>query len=216
MGKGRKHKPIEMGVRFGRLTVAGFLGTRNGFAFYRCQCDCGNIPEVQASLLRRGATTSCGCYRLERIREARAKNRIVPDSPRDPIVAVWRSIVFRCCNPKSPAYQRYGGRGITVCKRWQKSVQAFLKDMGPRPTPRHTVERIVNGKGYSPGNCRWATRKEQARNRPSRNVYLTCDGRTMLMVEWAEELGVKLGTLHARKKMGWADEKIVRTPVRSG
>lgn len=205
-----KHKQIEAGTVFGRLTVARYAG----HTLYECRCECGKTTTVFGRDLRSGNTTSCGCYRLERIREGNARKRIIPDSPQDPVVAVWRGIIHRCTNPKSPAYPRYGGRGIKVCKRWRESVWAFLEDMGPRPTPAHTVERIDGARGYEPGNCRWATRKEQARNRPERNVRLTCQGRTMLMVEWAEETGIPLGTLHARLKRGWPEERAILTPVR--
>lgn len=206
-----------MGATFGRLVVLEYVGEIAGRqAGYRCRCECGREVVTAASRLRRGVTTSCGCYRAERILAARAKKRILPDSPQDPVVAVWRSIVFRCINPKSPAYPRYGGRGVTVCERWRRSVHAFLEDMGPRPTPKHTVERVDNDGNYEPGNCRWATRKEQGRNKPGQNVRLTCGGRTKLLTEWAEETGMSVQTLWARLKRGWDHEKALTTPVRKG
>jgi hypothetical protein len=203
---------IKTGKVFGRLTVLAHVGTIAGRqAGYQCQCRCGEKKVVSGSNLRRGLAKSCGCLRKEKHRAAMAeRSRLAPDQT---LVAVWRNIVFRCTNKKSAVYYRYGGRGIKVCERWLKSARAFIEDMGPRPSDKHTVERINNEGNYEPGNCRWATKKEQARNKAN-NVRLTCDGRTMLMVEWAEETGIGLATLHARLKSGWSHEKTIKTPVR--
>lgn len=207
-------KPIEVGTRFGKLVVLEFAGIgKTRGADYRCRCDCGNEVVRPAIALRRtlAPTRSCGCLAASWAGRSVARG----GASRGPYYAIWSNIVQRCCNPRCRAYPKYGGRGIRVCERWRESIDAFLEDMGPRPSPAHSVDRIDNDGPYSPENCRWATRKEQSRNRPSRNVRMTCNGRTMLMVEWAEELGIKLATLHKRRKDGWSDERAILTPVRA-
>lgn len=109
----------------------------------------------------------------------------------------WKRIVSRCHNPDDPRYPWYGQRGIRVCERWQASFEDFLADMGPAPTPKHTIEREENYLGYHPGNCRWATMKEQGQNRRS-NVFLTFQGRRQTMAQWADELGVDRRVLWKR------------------
>lgn len=123
---------------------------------------------------------------------------------------IWSSMMARCLNPNSEAFPSYGGRGITVCERWTEFT-AFFEDMGTAPRDR-SIDRIDNDKGYSPDNCRWATRSEQNRNR--RNVrLLTVDGETASMVEWSERHGVALKTIWLRIKKGWPVDRAVKTPV---
>jgi hypothetical protein len=121
-------------------------------------------------------------------------------------------MIRRCTNPDSTGYARYGGRGITVCDRWRESFANFLADMGPKPTPRHTIDRINNDGNYEPGNCRWATGKEQCRN-TRRNRYIEHDGRRMTQVEWCEETGMIKATLCCRLKSGWSVAAALTTPV---
>jgi hypothetical protein len=125
----------------------------------------------------------------------------------------WHAMIRRCHNPAADNYGRYGGRGITVCQAWRDSFDAFLADLPPRPTPEHSLERIDNNGPYEPGNVRWATPREQARNRRD-NHYLTARGRTLLIEEWAEVTGIPKSTLHNRIKAGWTDEQVVDTPPR--
>lgn len=123
--------------------------------------------------------------------------------------ASWDAMVMRCVNPKNIGYAHYGGRGVLVCERWRK-FENFLEDMGERPSKEHQLEREDNDGNYEPGNCRWATRKEQARNRRS-NLRLTLNGVTRTAVEWSEELGVSLNTIAKRKSRGWSDTDALRT-----
>lgn len=124
-------------------------------------------------------------------------------SRRTPEYTTWCSIKARCFNTSSAYYHRYGGRGITMCAGWRESYEAFLSHAGRRPSPLHTIERIENDKGYKPGNVRWATRKEQARNRTSSRL-VTLNGVTKTAAAWAEELGVAQGTLRERLRNGWS------------
>ena len=111
-----------------------------------------------------------------------------------PTYRAWQDMIQRCYNPRRTRYPMYGGRGITVCQRWRESFEAFLKDMGTSPSPRHSIDRIDNNGNYEPGNLRWATAKEQSRNQ-RRNRVLTYQGETLCIAEWAERLGVAYATL---------------------
>lgn len=117
-----------------------------------------------------------------------------------PAYNVWKKMRSRCNNQRDEHYALYGARGIRVCARWD-SFAAFIADMGPRP-PGATIERNDNDRGYDPGNCRWATRAEQSRNRRHLRYY-THDGRTMCIAAWAQEVGLNPCTLRARLDSGW-------------
>jgi hypothetical protein len=150
------------GHRFGRLTVLHRdPKSIGGQATWVCHCDCGNEPTVDGCVLRRGESTSCGCYRrewssIQHSTHGRSKSRTYN---------IWLAMRSRCFKPYAVNFARYGGRGITVCERWSSSFQAFLDDMGECP-PGLTLDRFPNNKGnYEPGNCRWATYLEQAANR---------------------------------------------------
>lgn len=116
----------------------------------------------------------------------------------------------RCHNPECDHYADYGGRGITVCDRWRESFLAFWEDMGDPPTDSHEVDRIDNDRGYGPDNCRWATRSEQMRNTRN-NRPIEFRGRTQLLVEWAEELGISIQALIQRIE-NWGIEKALSSP----
>ena len=121
-----------------------------------------------------------------------------------PLYGVWKTMKSRCLNPKASSFKNYGGRGITVCMAWQESFETFLKDVGERPTTKHSLERRKNDLGYQPGNVVWATRMERARNRRN-NTLITHNGLTMTLTEWAEKIGMNRSALMSRvKKWGVA------------
>jgi hypothetical protein len=120
-------------------------------------------------------------------------------------------MVRRCYDANSASYDRYGANGIGVCDRWRESFENFLADMGERPDGA-TIDRIDNARGYEPGNCRWATTAEQARNRTD-NHTLTFNGRTMVMTDWAAEIGISVFTLSDRLRRGWSVDRALTTPV---
>lgn len=123
---------------------------------------------------------------------------------------VWVDMRKRCTKWKHPHFARYGGRGIKVCDRWS-DFSLFLKDVGPKPSPKHTLDRINNDKGYNPTNVRWSTRQEQARNRRT-SRFLTTRGKTQTLAAWAEETGMKTERIRMRiDRYGWSvDEALVK------
>lgn len=128
------------------------------------------------------------------------------------LYSTWQSMMVRCYNQKGVSYPLYGGRGIKVCKRWHK-FENFYKDMGNKPGPKYSIDRIDNSKGYNKKNCRWATQKEQCNN-TRKNVTFNYNGKTQNMGEWASELGISKVTIHYRLKSGWSVEKALSTAPR--
>src|SRR5438132_13681286 len=157
------------GLRFGRLVVLEPAQHNPGaHLLWLCRCDCGNITSAQATSLLSGKTKSCGCLRKETTRTTgmngtlRVKHGYTVRGKRKPEYAAWLAIIDRCQNPNNQSFRLYGGRGITVCERW-KSFVNFYADMGNRPSAEHSIDRYPDPDGnYEPGNCRWATRVEQA------------------------------------------------------
>jgi hypothetical protein len=119
----------------------------------------------------------------------------------------WKMMKSRCGNPNDPAYERYGGRGITVCPRWHR-FEPFLEDIGRRPSPLHQLERVDNNRGYEPGNVRWATPKENQRNKRN-TAFIVLSGRRIPLVEAAETAGIPVTTLRHRLDRGWSPERAV-------
>lgn len=138
------------------------------------------------------------------------------DAETKKLAVIWFNMIQRCLDRKHPAFKDYGKRGIWVTSRWQGSdgFKNFLADMGPRPSPTHTLERKNNESAYGPENCCWATRKEQANNRRS-NRHVTYQGRTQTAAQWAEELFPENpGRVQTRLAKGWSVERALTTPIR--
>lgn len=152
-------KPEDLtGRRFGRL-IAVYVASRKPVKWF-CTCDCGKLHTVVATLLKNGKCKSCGCLR----RETSAAKVYAHGESKTPLYGVWSGMKRRCYNRKSEDYVLYGGRGIKVCERWRKSYVSFRDDMGPRPSGM-TIDRKDNNGNYEPGNCRWATPKQQCETR---------------------------------------------------
>lgn len=128
--------------------------------------------------------------------------------------STWASMKNRCSNPSNPKYPNYGGRGIRVCERWL-SFDNFLSDMGPRPSQSHSIDRFPDNNGnYEPGNCRWATPIEQARNMRTNLPMYVYHGKSMTLRDWASVLGVKYNMLYSRLRSGMTFEMAVTTPIK--
>lgn len=150
------------GRKFSFLTVVRYSrsvprGAHSSKVHWICVCECGNEIEVQADNLRTGNTKSCGCQQGKRI--------AVPGDGKSPERLAWYSMLARCKYANRLGAKNYVGRGITVCERWKLSFVDFLADIGPRPSPSHSLDRIDNDGNYEPGNIRWATTSQQRRNR---------------------------------------------------
>lgn len=197
------------GQRFGRLVALGPTGRGNdGGILWHCRCDCGKETITIGAHLRSGHSTSCGCYQVEMTVRRSTSHGMSHTREYD----AWCSMNKRCANPNDSSYLDYGGRGITVYSEWQDDFQAFYDHVGPIPFEKATIDRIDNELGYFPGNVKWSTQKEQARNRRN-NTMLTYDGKTQSMSAWVEETGISKGAIQTRIKMGWSVEKTLTEPV---
>jgi hypothetical protein len=155
--------------KFGRLVALRRVEPlrKSNEAWWECRCDCGGTKVTTSRYLRTGVTTSCGCFAREvtAIRNHR-QQRHGEAANLTPEYMAWASMKTRCYNANSAKYRLYGGRGIQVCERWRESFEAFLADMGRRPSAEHSLDRYPDGDGnYEPGNVRWATDSEQNSNR---------------------------------------------------
>lgn len=176
------------GRRFGRLQVIGFVPTEGKNSRWRCQCDCGRATVTTAVSLQQGYTKSCGCYRAEYAKTGKLRHGHGRITARSREYVIWCGMLKRCRNPNSPAYPRYGGRGINVCAEWSK-FENFLRDMGTCPEGA-SIERIDNDMGYSRDNCRWASSAEQNRNTRQNRVLEMPDGRRLVKADARAELNV--------------------------
>lgn len=206
-----------IGERFGRLVVAEYKGSNGKRSLWRCVCDCGGEATRSTDALRRaaqkGSATSCGCLAIERITNLRKTHGATSGRSVTPEFQAWAGMKGRCSNPNDAKYHRYGGRGIYVCERWANSFDTFFADMGPRPSPRHSVDRIDLDGPYSPGNCQWAEPKVQSRN-TSRNIFVEVGGARMCATDAALQFGIPISAFLRRLHRGWTAAEALSTPLR--
>ena len=195
------------GERYGRLTVVEEADPKIRSCGRRrrrvaCKCDCGNEVVVLLQSLRNGDNVSCGCFSTDRkTKHGQYKSRTY---------GTWHSMTQRCLNSRHQAFASYGGRGISVCRRWMNSFEAFLQDMGEQPNGLQ-LDRINNDGNYEPENCRWVTRSEQQRNTRA-NRLISYNGTTKCLSEWAEHTGIHIATITGRLRTGWTIETALVTP----
>lgn len=194
---------------FGRLTVLGFAGNVRGVRNWACACACGGITRVTIGNLRNGHTTSCGCFGRNNGGHRTHGDTVGRQRPGE--YRSWTMMLNRCTNERAGNFSYYGGRGIVVCERWLIYAN-FLADMGRKPTPDHSIDRKDPNGNYEPGNCRWATRQEQAENQRTRRnaVLVAIDGVTRPVAEWCRAFGTSKNTAYGRILRGWEPADAVR------
>lgn len=197
--------------RYGIFRVKQIAHTKGSRVWWKCLCSCGNFFNATTDKIVSRHTKPCGCRIKKVLRErnatpemiALAKDRGVSGTRKLPEYAVWIGMIGRCADPNNEDYQQ---RGITICQRWRKSFLHFYQDVGPRPTPQHSLERKDNNGNYEPGNCKWATQSEQCLNRrkPKRSGrhWITCWGRRQHLSAWCREVGISSSLYHIRRRAG--------------
>lgn len=194
------------GRRFGKLTAIERFGTdSNGSAVWKCLCDCGNSKSVSSRELTRGDTKSCGCARHNPRKHGMSNSRLY---------RIWSGMKNRCLNQSANAYERYGGRGVTICEEWASDFETFRDwALSNGYEDGLTIERKSNEKGYFPSNCIWITKSEQAQNRES-CIYVTIGEETRNLQQWCTNLGMNYKLVHNRiRKLGWEPVRALTTPV---
>lgn len=190
------------GKRFGKLTVLKYACSYKQRSNWLCKCDCGNETIVESRLLKSGNVTSCGCvHKYHGMSGTR-------------LYTIWQHMIDRCYNSNNTNYKNYGGRGIQICDEWKDDAGKFCEwALANGYAKDLTLDRIdVNG-NYEPGNCRWATRKEQANNKRN-NHFLSCNGEIKTITEWERITGISKQTIYKRLKRGWSVERALTEPVK--
>jgi len=193
-----------VGKKFGRLTVLEFSEIRKQRAYWSCRCECGAICVVAGSNLTCAITQSCGCFQKERTSEASKTHGLSSTL----LYGIWFNMRARCMKQSNKSYVNYGERGIYVCDRWKDSFENFYEDMGPRPSTKHSLDRIDNNGPYSPDNCRWVTNDIQASNKRS-NRNITYNGKTQTFAQWCKELNLPRLKVLKRLLRGWDFEQAI-------
>lgn len=203
---------------FGRLVVIGrAVGRDKRSWWWLCRCSaehhgCGTYCTVRGYVLARGETSSCGCLSLEMLHTKSATHGHARVAKKTPAYVSWAAMRQRCYDPARANYKYYGGRGIIVCDRWRNDFSAFLADMGPRPSSKHSIDRIDPNGNYEPGNCRWATQSEQCRNQRTRADVTRVEafGIRLTVAEWSARTGLSSRLIHKRVRSGATAEETLR------
>lgn len=194
------------GKQFTRWTVIGLSHQVGKMLYWHCVCECGTKRAVFGGDLKRGGSLSCGCLMRERASIRSATHRMT----RHPAHSTWLHMRNRCTNPRNDGYYLYGGRGVKLCKRWEK-FENFWKDMGATWFEGATLDRIDTNGDYTPRNCRWATRLEQAGNRRTQRLIETPQGK-MSVTDAAKLFGIDPRTISSRIRYGWPEHRLLMPP----
>lgn len=207
-----RKKALHVGDVFGDRVVVRFDAEKSAPPLYYwwCRCKCGSMRSIVENALRAGRDQRCGKCRAT----IRYKDALRECKNRTPEWDAWFAMNQRCYRVTHDCYRLYGGRGIRVCRRWRHSFVNFLRDMGRRPSSKHSIDRINNDGSYRPDNCRWATQQEQMQNVRT-NVWITIGGQRRRLGEWARESGLRSGTIYTRLVRGWKTVRLLQ-PVRRG
>lgn len=181
---------------------------RAGLVVGKFKCFCGNLFSTRICRLFKKNVNSCGCLKIKK-----SKENIIHGKSHTSEYKAYYAMLDRCYNTNIPNYKNYGAKGIKVCDRWkdkENGLYNFLKDMGEKPTKKHSLERKRVKEDYYPDNCRWATTKEQSRNKRN-NILIEFNGKIQCLQDWAIELNMKFATLNSRYKLGLSIDKILST-----
>lgn len=206
------------GQKFNRLTVLKRvdkpLNVKKEQSYWLCKCDCGNERILDSYAFKSGKTKSCGCYHREK--------QTIHGKQKHHLYRIWCAIIQRCYNPNNQNYNLYGGRGIKLCEEWRNNFQAFYEwsyangytdEKTENGRHKLTIDRINNNRNYEPSNCRWVTPKEQSNN-TRRNHFITINGETKTMQQWADLYNISKHTFYARYSKGLRGEDLI-APVKT-
>lgn len=199
------------GMRYGRLLIVERAENQGNRVMWRCICECGAEIVTRGENITSGRTQSCGCYNRERSSQRHTKH----GESKTRLHLEWRKIKHRCHNENNDRWMDYGGRGIEICPEWRDSFEAF-RDWALANGYRDdlTIDRIDVDGNYEPGNCRWITNQEQQHNRRN-NHYITYNGETNTITEWARIYGLSENGLVHRIQRGWETERALTTPMQN-
>lgn len=203
-----RKKPTGYGIdlsgnRYGKLTIVSFAYRKNRRPYWNCICDCGKTKILNGESIKIGYTTSCGCVFKKVVKEVNKTHGL----SNTPIYNVWSTMRARCNNPNNKSYERYGGRGIKVCKRWGK-FSNFYEDMGASYEAGLSIERLKVNKGYYKSNCIWSDTETQSMNKTN-TLRVTIDGKTMTLKDWCKLSEISYKTAFRRLKIGWEPKDAV-------
>lgn len=199
----KKRRSGEMNLpNYGRWRVIGAPIKKGTCKVWMCICECGTIKYVNGLNLRLGKSISCGCARDEATIKRSTRHGLRNSKE----YQAFCNMHQRCSNPNDGSFHDYGARGIVVCERWH-DFSNFIEDMGFKPSPKHTIERVNVNQGYNPSNCIWADRKTQARNKRN-NRKIIHKGIEVTLAQLSEETGIDRVTLLSRIKSGRSNEQL--------
>lgn len=207
-----QRRKISVGDTFGQLIIQEILepvgAGKNKRQYYMCLCQCGEVTKVRRDSLTSGHTTSCGCYSIAQtiLRSTKHGGCGTPE------YQTWINIRKRCYWEGHDHFEHYGGKGIQVCDKWRDDFQAFLDDVGYRPSSQHSIERIDFNGDYEPSNVKWATQIEQARNK-SNNRLIEYLGKTRCVAEWAQIYNISPCKIHYWAKQGFTYKEALHIAI---